>query len=381
MDFTLKSEQTAIQEAVSNWASRELEPGAAQRDKQACFDPAMYLQCARDLAITRLPFALDHGGLGTGMLETSLAIEEIARHDQSLAVTLMVSMAAGLMLAEHGSADQIASYLPDLVAGTAIGAVAGTEPQAGSWTAGYRTRARAVSEGWQLDGEKAFITNAGTPITSVVLVCALTGEADTGSQMTMFAVPSDAQGMQYGAPYDKLGWRSSETRPIFLDGVRLPGDAVVGVIGHGRHLVHSAFKVGRILISAMAVGMAQACLDHALRYARERMAFDQPIGKMQLVQKAVADIAVRVETSRLMVRRAAWMRDAGKLDDGFLSMTKYHCTEIASECADMAIQVHGGLGYLNECPPARHWRDGRVLRIGDGTSEVQIGLIARSLGL
>jgi alkylation response protein AidB-like acyl-CoA dehydrogenase len=381
MNFSLTTEQAAIQASVAQWAKRELAPGAAERDKQACFDPDLFLRCGRDLGITGLPFPLASGGAGAGMVETSIAIEEIARHDQSLAVTLMVSMAAGLMLAEHAGAEQVARYMPGLVAGTALGAVAGTEPQAGSWTAGYRTRARQVEGGWRLDGEKAFITNAGADITSVVLVCAVTGGEPGKPQMTMFAVPAGAPGLAYGKPYEKLGWRSSETRPVHLNGVLVPAQAVVGPIGGGRHLVHGAFKIGRILISAMAVGMAQGCLDHALAYAKERQAFGGPIGDLQLVQKAVADIAVHLEASRLMVRKAAWMRDERQLDDGFLSMTKYFCTEAASKCADLAIQVHGGYGFMNECAPTRFWRDGRVLRIGDGTSEVQVGLIARALGL
>ncbi|AVO43293.1 acyl-CoA dehydrogenase [Simplicispira suum] len=374
-------EQTAIQASVADWAKRELAPGANARDTEARFDPELYLRCGRDLGITRLPFSEEFGGAGAGMQETSVAIEEIARQDQSLAVTLMVSMAAGLMLVENGSVEQIERYLPGIVAGTALGAVAGTEPQAGSWTAGYTTRAVENATGWRIDGEKAFITNAGAPITSVVLVCAVTGGQPDKPQMTMFALPADAPGLVYGKPYDKLGWRSSETRPVFLDGVSAPATSIVGKVGDGRHLVHGAFKVGRILISAMAVGMAQGCLDHAIAYARERKAFGGSIADFQLVQKAIADIAIRVETSRLMVRKSAWMRDEGQLDDGFLSMTKYYSTEAASQCADLAIQVHGGYGFMNECAPTRFWRDGRVLRIGDGTSEIQIGLIARALGL
>lgn len=379
MDFSLNEDQLAIQQAISRWAKQELPSGARERDKSGRFAAELFLRCNEEVGVTRLPFSTEYGGLGHGMLESSIAIEEIARYDQSLAVTLMVSMASGLVIQRHGTAEQKAKYLPAIAAGTAIGAVAGTEPHAGSWTAGFRTRAKRNSQGWQLDGEKAYITNCGTPLTSFIVVCAVSDPDAKSERMSMFLVPKETPGIKIGKAYDKLGWRSSDTHPIYLQGVQLGEEALVGKLGQGRHIIHNGYKIGRILISAMAVGMARACLEDALAYANQREAFGQTIGSLQLVQKMLADIAVKVETARLLVMKAAWASDTNHLDESLLSITKYYATEIGSECADLAIQIHGGYGFMDECAATRQWRDGRILRIGDGTSQIQVLQIARAL--
>ncbi len=382
MDFALSPEQRAMQDAVREWARRELEPGAGARDRDGVFPGELYRKCNRDLGVAAIPFPERYGGMGLGMLDMSLAIEELARVDQSFAVTLLVSVALGKMLQTFGSEPQRERFLPGIAAGTAVAAGAGTEPHAGSWTAGFTTRAERRDGQWIINGEKAFITNCGADLTSVVGICAVTSPpGEPAPRMTMFLVPAGTPGMEIGAAYDKLGWRSSDTHPIHLAGVRLGDDAVLGAVGQGRHILHKGYHNGRILISALAVGLAQGCLDHAVAYAKEREAFGRRIGGFQLVQKMVADIAVRVETARLIARKAAWAHDAGAPDDYTMSIAKYYCAEIASECADLAIQVHGGYGFMNECAPSRYWRDTRIVRIGDGTSQIQVLLIAKALGL
>ncbi len=382
MDFAPSAKQQALQEAVRAWAERELAPRAYGLDKEAEFPTELYLKCNRDLGVASIPFQEKYGGMGLGMLEMSLVVEELARCDQSFAVTLMVSVGVGKMLETFGTEEQKERFLPPVVAGKALCSGAGTEPQAGSWTAGFKTHAVRTGDDWVINGEKAFITNCGTAITNLVAVCAITSApGDPKTQMTMFAVPSRTPGMNLGKPYDKLGWRSSDTHPIYLDNCRVANDAIIGRIGQGRYILHRAYKNGRALISALAVGLAQGCLDHAVRYAKERQAFGRSIGGLQLVQKMVADIAVKVETARLIARKAAWSYDTGNPDELAMHISKYYCAEIASECADLAIQIHGGYGFMNDCPPSRYWRDTRIVRIGDGTSQIQTLLIAKMLGL
>lgn len=382
MDFGLSAERRAIQASVREWAARELAPRAYDLDRDARFPAELYQKCNRDLGVASIPFPDRYGGMGLGMLDMAIVIEELARVDQSFALTLMVSVAAGKMVDAFGTEPQKERFLPGIAAGTAIAAGAGTEPQAGSWTAGFKTRAERQGGEWVITGEKAFITNCGTDITSLVAVCAVTSAPGAPThQMTMFLVPRGTPGMEVGASYDKLGWRSSDTHPIYFDNVRLGDDARLGTLGQGRYILHKGYHNGRILISALAVGLAQGCLDHAVAYAKEREAFGRRIGGFQLVQKMVADIAVKVETARLIARKAAWAYDSGTPDDYTMSISKYYCAEIASECADLAIQVHGGYGFMNESPPSRYWRDTRIVRIGDGTSQIQVLLIAKALGL
>jgi alkylation response protein AidB-like acyl-CoA dehydrogenase len=382
MNFDLTPEQRAIRESVREWAQRELAPRAYELDRDGAFPAELYQKCNRDLSVASIPFPERYGGMGLGMLDMSLVIEELARVDQSFALTLMVSVALGKMLETFGSEPQKERFLPGIAAGTAIAAGAGTEPQAGSWTAGFKTRAERRDGQWVINGEKAFITNCGTDLTSVIGVCAVTSPVDEPTaHMTMFLVPRGTPGMEIGASYDKLGWRSSDTHPIYFDNLRVGDDALLGTLGQGRYILHKGYHNGRILISALAVGLAQGCLDHTVAYAKEREAFGRRIGGFQLVQKMVADIAVKVETARLIARKAAWSYDSGTPDDYTMSISKYYCAEIASECADLAIQVHGGSGFMNECAPSRYWRDTRIVRIGDGTSQIQVLLIAKALGL
>jgi len=382
MDFGLSGERRAMQASVREWAQRELAPRAYELDRAGAFPAELYQKCNRDLGVAAIPFPERYGGMGLGMLDMAIVIEELARFDQSFALTLMVSVALGKMLDTFGTEPQKERFLPGIAAGTALGAGAGTEPQAGAWTAGFKTRAERHGAEWVINGEKAFITNCGTDITSCVAVCAVTSEPGAPTpHMTMFLVPRGTPGMEIGASYDKLGWRSSDTHPIYFDNLRVGNDALLGTVGQGRHILHKGYHNGRILISALAVGLAQGCLDQAVGYAKEREAFGRRIGGFQLVQKTVADIAVKAETARLIARKAAWSYDTGTLDEYTMSISKYYGAEAASECADLAIQVHGGYGFMNECPPSRYWRDTRIVRIGDGTSQIQVLLIAKALGL
>ena len=312
----------------------------------------------------------------------SLAIEELARADQTFALSVMVAVATGLTLQTFGSDLHKQEFLPGIVAGTAVGSIAGTEPQAGSWTAGFTTRADKQGDKWSISGEKAFITNSGTDITAYNLVGAVTSPKDAEkTKMSLFLVPAGTPGVTIGKSYDKLGWRSSDTHPIYLDGAEVGDEMMVGKEGEGRYIVHKTYQFARCFLSACALGLSQACLDHSIAYANEREAFGRTLGGLQMIQKMIADMAVKVETSRLLARSAAMKADAGTASIYELAMAKYYCCEASSEVADLAVQVHGGYGFMNDCPVSRYLRDTRITRIGDGSSQIQTMIIAKELGL
>lgn len=383
MSFELTQDQKNLVQTVREWAQSEVAPIAYELDQRAEFPSDLYVKMNKEIGIASIPFKEEHGGLGLGILDMSLAIEELARADQTLALTTMVAVATGLTLQSFGSDMQKQNYLPDIVAGRAIGSIAGTEPQAGSWTAGFKTRANKVVSGkWSISGEKAFITNSGADITSYNLVCAVTSPKDAAkTSMTLFLVPAGTPGVTIGKSYDKLGWRSSDTHPIFLDGAEVGDEMIVGKEGDGRYIVHKTYQSARCFLSACALGLSQACLDHSIAYAKDRQAFGRSLGGLQLIQKMIADMAVKVETSRLLARQAAVKADQGTASILELAMAKYYCCETSSEVADLALQVHGGWGFMNDCPVSRYLRDTRITRIGDGSSQIQSMIIAKELGL
>lgn len=381
MNFLLTDEQERLKASVAEFAEREVAPKAEALDREARFPTELFRRLA-ELGVTAIPFEPEWGGLGQGTFEMALAIEEIARADQSLAVTTMVSVATGLTLARFGSREQKERWLPDVVAGRTICAIAGTEPDAGSDTAGFRTNARREGNRWVVNGEKAFITNAGTEISSFALVLVVTSPASAPRKaFTLFLVPNGTPGYTPGVPYRKMGWRSSDTRPLHFEDCALDDSAVVGEVDRGRLLLHKGYQQARVFLASCSLGLAQASLDHAVAYARERQAFGASIGKLQLVQKMCADIAVKVEAARMLVYKAAWLADQGKATIKDLAIAKLYATEIGTECANLAIQVHGGFGYMDDCPASRYYRDNRICTIGDGSSQIQSLLIARDLGL
>ena len=382
MTFELTKDQIELQNTVREWAQAELAPRAYELDKAAQFPTDLYHKMNQDIGVCAIPFKEEHGGLGLGILDMSLAIEELARADQTFALSTMVAVATGLTLQTFGTEQQQEKYLRDIVAGKTIGSIAGTEPQAGSWTAGFTTRAQKNGDKWSISGEKAFITNSGADITAYNLVCAVTSAPDAEkTKMTLFLVPAGTPGVEIGKDYDKLGWKSSDTHPIYLDGAEVTEDMIVGNEGDGRYIVHKTYQSARCFLSACALGLSQACLDHSIEYAQERQAFGRSLGGLQLIQKMVADIAVKVETSRLLARQAAYKADQGTASIYELAMAKYYCCESSSECADLALQIHGGYGYMNDCPVSRYMRDTRITRIGDGSSQIQSMIIAKELGL
>lgn len=382
MDFDLTPDQLALQASIRDFAQAEIAPRAEQLDREAVF-PSDLLHKLGELGVMSIPFPEELGGMGLGVLDTVLAIEEIARADQSLAVSTMVSIATGLTVARFGTPAQKEQWLPDIVAGRKICAIAGTEPDAGSDTSGFKTRATDLGDGaWSLSGEKAYITNAGTDISAFTLVLAVSSPRDAErKKFTLFLIPNDAEGYSRGEKYRKMGWRSSDTRPLYLDECRLNDSDILGDKHGGRWILHKGYQAARLFLSTCSLGLAQASLDHSIAYAKERQAFGGSLGRLQLIQDMIAKMAVKVDCARLLTYRAAWQVDQGREDLKALSMAKLHATEIGSEVANMAIQVHGGWGFMDDCPVSRYLRDNRVCTIGDGSSQIQTLLIARECGL
>jgi short/branched chain acyl-CoA dehydrogenase len=382
MNFDLSEDQKEFQARVADFADEVVAPSAETRDRDGTFPTDLFLKVG-ELGVPAIPHSPDHGGLGLGTLEMVLALEQIARVDQSLAVTTMVNAACSLTLARFGSTELKSTWLPDVVAGRRICSLAGTEPDAGSDTARAKTRARQTDHGaWVINGEKAYITNPGTDISSFTMVMAVTSAPDSPKKaFTLFHVPTGTPGYDIGPPYRKMGWRSSDTRPLFFNDCTVGADAVIGEIGQGRLITHRGFQQARVFLGACSLGLAQGCLDLALAYARERQAFGGPIGRLQLIQEMIATMAVKIEAARMLVYRAAWLSDHDKATLRDLAFAKYFATEIGTECANLAVQVHGGWGFMDDCPPSRYLRDNRICTIGDGSSQIQLLLIARDLGL
>jgi len=382
MNFDLSADQQQLQSRVRDFAQAEVAPVAEKLDREGVFPADLFKQVG-DLGVMSIPFAEKHGGMGLGVFEAVLALEEIARADQSLAVSAMVSMATGLTLARFGSQQLIDQWLPEIVTGQKMCAIAGTEPQAGSDTAGFKTRARMVgNDRWVINGEKAYITNAGTELSIFTLLLTVSSPPDAAKkQFTLFLVPNDAKGYDRGEKYRKLGWHSSDTRPLYFNDCEVSADNVVGEAHKGRYLLHKGYQAARLFLAACSLGLAQASLDHSLKYAQERQAFGGSLGRLQLIQEMIADMALEVDTARLVTYRAAWGVDQGRDNLKELSMAKYLATEAGTKCADKAIQVHGGWGFMDDCPVSRYYRDNRVCTIGDGSSQIQKLLIARACGL
>jgi alkylation response protein AidB-like acyl-CoA dehydrogenase len=381
VDFNLSADQVRLKNAVREWAQAEVAPMAEELDREAVFPVGLYRKVG-EMGITSIPFPQEYGGMGLGTLDMVVAVEELARADQSLAVSTFVSVTSGLMVLRYGSEEQKRKYLPGIASGATVGAFAGTEPEAGSDTYGFKTRARRKGQRWMINGQKAYITNPGTEITSFVGVMAVS--SDPGAErksFTMFVIPAGTPGCTPGEPYKKMGWRSSDTRPVYFDDCEVGLDALLGDVGKGRFILHRGYQQGRCFLAASSLGLAQASLDHALAYAQERHAFGAPIGKLQLIQELVAQMAVKVDAARLLTYRASWMTDQGMPNVKEGSIAKLYATEIASECANAAIQVHGGWGFMDDCPPSRYLRDNRICTIGDGASQIQTLVIARELGL
>jgi alkylation response protein AidB-like acyl-CoA dehydrogenase len=377
----LDDEHAALRSAVEEFAREIVAPKAAEFDETKAFPYEIVAQMGK-LGLFGLPFPEEYGGMGGDYFALCLAIEELARVDSSVAITLEAGVSLGAMpVFRFGTEEQRKEWLPGLTSGEHLGAFGLTEPGGGSDAGATRTKAVLDDSRWRIDGTKAFITNAGTDITNLITVTAVTGESGGRKEISSILVPSPVPGLTVAPPYSKVGWHASDTREVSLSGVEVPEANLLGERGRGYANFLSILDEGRIAIAALAVGLAQGCVDESLKYARDRTAFGSAIGSYQAIQFKIADMAVRAHTARLAYYDAAARMRAGKPFKQYAAMAKLYASEIAVTNAREATQIHGGYGFMNETPVARFWRDSKILEIGEGTSEVQRMLIARELGM
>lgn len=320
--------------------------------------------------------------MGGDYFALALALEELGKVDQSVAITLEAGVGLGAMpIYKYGTEDQKRRYLPDLLAGKALAGFGLTEPGAGSDAGATATTARPDGGEWVINGAKQFITNSGTDITSLVTVTAVTGVTDDGrKEISTIIVPSDTPGFVAEPAYNKVGWNASDTHPLSFSEARVPVGNLLGERGRGYANFLSILDEGRIAIAALATGVAQGCVDESVKYAKERQSFGKPIGQYQSISFAIARMEARAHVARTAYYDAAARMLAGKPFKKEASIAKMISSEAAMDNARTATQIHGGYGFMNEYPVARHYRDSKILEIGEGTTEVQLMLIARELG-
>jgi short-chain 2-methylacyl-CoA dehydrogenase len=378
----LSEEHEALRATVEEFARKEVAPVIGELYEREEFPYEIVAKMAA-MGLFGLPFPEEHGGMGGDYFALCLALEELARVDSSVAITLEASVSLGAMpIYRFGTDEQKARWLPALAAGERLGAFGLTEPGGGSDAGATRTTARLDGDEWVINGSKAFITNSGTDITSLVTVTAITGPGSGGrKEISAIIVPAGTPGFRASQKYSKVGWNCSDTRELFFDDVRVPAENLLGERGRGYAQFLSILDEGRIAIAALSAGLAQGCVDESVRYASERQAFGQSIGSYQAIQFMIAEMDARAHTARLAYHHAAEKMLRGEPFKKEAAIAKLVASNAAMDNARAATQIFGGYGFMNEFPVARFYRDAKILEIGEGTSEVQKMVIARHLGL
>jgi alkylation response protein AidB-like acyl-CoA dehydrogenase len=377
VDFAPTEEQLLVQRTARDVAERVLAPRAAARDSSNAFPVAELRQLA-ELGLLGIAVPEDLGGAGAGPVAYSLAMQELARGDAAVAVAVSVTNMVAELIATNGTAEQAARWVPALVGGQAVcGAFALSEPEAGSDPAAMRTTATKTASGWSLSGTKQWITSGDHA--GVMIVWAVTDASAGHKGISAFVVDGKAPGLVVSRLEEKLGMHGSSTAQLVLEGVEVPDDAILGAPGRGFALAMQALDGGRIGIASQALGIARGALEAAIRYAQDRQTFGQPIIKHQAIGNMLADAATWLDAATLMTLRAAYAKGRGQPFSQLAAMAKLFATEHAWKICDIALQVHGGYGYVRDFPVERALRDVRVTRIYEGTSEIQRIVIARNL--
>jgi short-chain 2-methylacyl-CoA dehydrogenase len=382
MDFDLTEEHQEFRKAVRSFAEEVVGPRAEEMDRREEL-PMDIVKQMGEFGLFGLPFPERYGGQDADFMAFCLAVEELARVDSSIAITLEAAVGLGAMpIYEFGTEEQKERWLVPMCRGEILGSFGLTEPGGGSDAGATKTTARLQDGAWIINGSKSFITNSGTPISRVCTITATTGQTSDGhKEISSIIVPADTHGFEVGASYRKIGWRASDTHELSFNDCRVPEENLLGERGKGYAQFLKTLDDGRIAIASLAVGLMQGALEAAVKYATERHAFGRPIASFQGIHFKIADMKVAVENARLATYHAAWLRERGRPYKAAAAAAKLYASEMAVTVAREAVQVHGGYGYMEEFPVARFYRDSKVLEIGEGTSEVQRILIARDLGL
>ncbi|MBU3061400.1 acyl-CoA dehydrogenase family protein [Nocardia sp. NEAU-G5] len=378
---TLPEEYRDLALTVRDFARQVVAPVAAKHDAEHTF-PYEVVAGMAEMGLFGLPFPEEYGGMGGDYFALCLALEELGKIDQSVAITLEAGVSLGAMpIHRFGTEAQKQQWLPQLASGRALGAFGLTEPGAGSDAGGTRTTAVLDGGDWIINGSKQFITNSGTDITRLVTVTAVTGETEGRKEISTILVPADTPGFVAEPAYNKVGWHASDTHPLSFTDVRVPQENLLGERGRGYANFLRILDEGRIAIAALSVGAAQGCVDESVRYAGEREAFGQAIGRNQAIAFKIARMEARAHAARTAYYDAAALMLAGKPFKKQAAIAKLVASEAAMDNARDATQIFGGYGFMNDYAVARHYRDSKILEIGEGTTEVQLLLIGRELGL
>ncbi len=376
MNFDFSADHELLRRTVRDFAEGEVAPVAEELDRTKSV-PYDIIAKLGALNLMGIPFPEEYGGAGGDTLAYALVVEELTRVDSSVAITLCAHTSLGTQpIYLFGTEQQKREWMPVLCNGEKLGAFGLTEPEAGSDAANTKTRAVVDGAEWVINGAKQFITNAGTDISGLVTITAKTGPGEISNLLVANGTPGYGQ----GEPYRKMGWNASDTRPLTFSDCRVAQGNLLGPRGHGFKQFLHVLAIGRIGVAAMGLGLAQGAFDQALAYAKQRRAFGQPISKFQAIQCKLADMATEIEAARLLVYRAALDKDAGRDFNLSAAQAKLKTGRLAVRCADEAVQIHGGYGYIEEYPVCRMYRDAKVLTIGEGTDEIQQMVIARALG-
>lgn len=381
MDHRLSSEYVDLRKTVEAFAHDVIAPVIAEHYENHTF-PYDIVRQMGDMGLFGLPIPEEYGGMGGDYFALCIALEELARVDSSVAITLEAGVSLGVMpLYRFGTEEQKREWLPRLAAGRALAGFGLTEPGGGTDAGAARTTARLDGDEWVINGTKAFITNSGTDITAYVAVLAITGESDGKKELSTIIVPTGTPGFTVAPGYSKVGWNASDTHELAFVDCRVPSGNLLGTRGKGYAQFLQTLDEGRIAIAALSVGLAQGCIDESVRYMHEREAFGKPLSAYQSLDFMVADMEVRAHTARVTYYDAGSRMLAGEPFKRQAAVAKLHASDAAVENARWATQIFGGYGFMNEYAVARFWRDCKVLEIGEGTNEVQRMLIARELGL
>jgi len=380
MDFDLTDEQKLLKKTVRDFAEREIKPIAAELDERQDFSYEIVEKMA-NLGLMGIPCPEEYGGGNASYLSYVIAVEELARVDASSAITMCAHTSLGIMpIYYYGTEEQKQKWLPELTSGRMLASFGLTEPDAGSDAGATKTRATLKDDEWLINGTKCFITNAGTKISGLVTITAVTGKKKDGrNEIGCIIVPKETEGYSVGHCYNKMGWRWSDTRELSFVDCRVPKENLLGKKGHGLHQMLEILDGGRLSVGAMGLGGAQGAFEMALKYAKERFQFGKPLSSFQVNAFKLSDMLTEIEMARLLLYKATWLKDRNKPFIREAAMAKLVCSETMGRVVNQALQLHGGYGYMKEYPIERFYRDQKVLDIAEGTSEIQRIVISRTI--